>query len=83
MPEMNIDGITEGDLLSELAAQMAGDVEPRINGDVTASELAARTGRNRQSVASFLKKQMDAGALTRHWVIVDGRGQWAYYRRVK
>lgn len=83
MTERIVDtGLTENDLLAELARQMEAEMPRRKPGDVTANDLVKKTGKKREACREFLEKRVRAGELTTERVI-DG-GVWVkVYRKVK
>ena len=68
-------GITEGDLLSELAAELLAN--QRQPGDVDAAQLADATGMTVDKCRKLLERKVKAGALAK--VKLNGRD--VVYRR--
>lgn len=77
-------GLTEGDLLTELAARIANEDERIRETDVTVQGLMAATGKDRSPVERFLRQEVDAGRLVCVSVIGrNGRRVNAYRRRAE
>ena len=62
-------------LLNKLASLKAPDIEP---GEITASMLAEKTGRNQGNVKVMLDRMVDDGKLSRRFVTYKGKKTAAY-----
>lgn len=72
-------GITENELLDELAEWYRQDVDERQPGDVTTDEVAQKLGIQPEVARRFLAKQVAAGKLKRA-SIIENKHRYTVYR---
>lgn len=79
MPTIDV-GITEGDILDEIAREFSASRPVRKPGGVTASELAAKMGTSHNTAKAWLDGKCASGEYEREVCLINGKRAAVYYR---